>query len=84
MSVTVSCYYTLMHECVYSLYKCLILPCFRSIMDALTEALSSSFCVTRETNSTSAPHPRLAQYKSKYSALDQDERRRKFLQEQKK
>ncbi|KAB5565929.1 hypothetical protein PHYPO_G00247150 [Pangasianodon hypophthalmus] len=55
----------------------------RSVMDALTEALSSSFCVTREANSTSAPHPRLAQYKSKYSALDQDERRRKFLQEQK-
>ncbi|KAK3558197.1 hypothetical protein QTP86_014011, partial [Hemibagrus guttatus] len=54
-----------------------------SVMDALTEALSSSFCVTREVNSTSAPHPRLAQYKSKYSALDQDERRRKFLQEQK-
>ncbi|XP_027028867.2 snurportin-1 isoform X1 [Tachysurus fulvidraco] len=52
-------------------------------MEALTEALSSSFCVTREHNSTSAPHPRLAQYKSKYSALDQDERRRKFLKEQK-
>ncbi|GAA6084578.1 snurportin-1 isoform X2 [Tachysurus ichikawai] len=55
----------------------------RSVMEALTEALSSSFCVTREHNSTSAPHPRLAQYKSKYSALDQDERRRKFLKEQK-
>ncbi|XP_062859734.1 snurportin-1 [Trichomycterus rosablanca] len=54
------------------------------MMDALTDALSSSFCVTREENSTSAPHPRLAQFKIKYSSLDQDERRRRFLQQQKK
>ncbi len=52
-------------------------------MDALTQALSSSFSVSREPNSTSAPHPRLAQYKSKYSVLEQSERRRRFLELQK-
>ncbi|KAL6474637.1 hypothetical protein MHYP_G00181980, partial [Metynnis hypsauchen] len=55
----------------------------RSIMDALTQALSSSFSVSGEANSTSAPHPRLAQYKSKYSVLEQSERRRRFLEQQK-
>ncbi|KTG38125.1 hypothetical protein cypCar_00033109, partial [Cyprinus carpio] len=54
-----------------------------SIMEALTQALSSSFSVSREPNSTSAPHPRLAQYKSKYSVLEQSERRRRFLELQK-
>lgn len=52
-------------------------------MEALTEALSGSFSVSREINSTSAPHPRLAQYKSKYSVLEQGERRRRFLELQK-
>uniref|UniRef100_A0A8C1HE12 Snurportin-1 n=1 Tax=Cyprinus carpio carpio TaxID=630221 RepID=A0A8C1HE12_CYPCA len=52
-------------------------------MEALTQALSSSFSVSREPNSTSAPHPRLAQYKSKYSVLEQSERRRRFLELQK-
>lgn len=52
-------------------------------MEALTQALSSSFSVSREPNSTSAPHPRLAQYKSKYSILEQSERRRRFLELQK-
>uniref|UniRef100_A0A673K536 RNA U transporter 1 n=1 Tax=Sinocyclocheilus rhinocerous TaxID=307959 RepID=A0A673K536_9TELE len=52
-------------------------------MEALTQALSSSFAVSREPNSTSAPHPRLAQYKSKYSVLEQSERRRRFLELQK-
>ncbi|XP_016393085.1 snurportin-1-like [Sinocyclocheilus rhinocerous] len=56
---------------------------FKSIMEALTQALSSSFAVSREPNSTSAPHPRLAQYKSKYSVLEQSERRRRFLELQK-
>ncbi|XP_072529905.1 snurportin-1 [Salminus brasiliensis] len=52
-------------------------------MDALTQALSSSFSVSGEANSTSAPHPRLAQYKGRYSALEQNERRRRFLELQK-
>ncbi|XP_055049424.2 snurportin-1 [Misgurnus anguillicaudatus] len=52
-------------------------------MEALTQALSSSFAVSKEPNSTSAPHPRLAQYKSKYSVLEQSERRRRFLELQK-
>uniref|UniRef100_A0A8B9RAX3 Snurportin-1 n=1 Tax=Astyanax mexicanus TaxID=7994 RepID=A0A8B9RAX3_ASTMX len=52
-------------------------------MDALTQALSSSFSVSTEANSTAAPHPRLAQYKGRYSALEQNERRRRFLEQQK-
>lgn len=52
-------------------------------MEQLTEALSASFAVSRQPNSTAAPHPRLAQYKSRYSALEQSERRRRFLQLQK-
>lgn len=52
-------------------------------MEELTEALSASFAVSHQPNSTAAPHPRLAQYKSKYSALEQSERRRRFLQLQK-
>ncbi|CAM4734026.1 unnamed protein product [Leuciscus chuanchicus] len=52
-------------------------------MESLTQALSSSFSVSREPNSTSAPHPRLAQYKSKHSVLEQSERRRRFLEFQK-
>ncbi|MGH0170492.1 UNVERIFIED_CONTAM: hypothetical protein FKN15_059001 [Acipenser sinensis] len=52
-------------------------------MDELSQALSASFSVSQEPNSTSAPHPRLAQYKSKYSVLEQSERRRRFLELQK-
>ncbi|XP_076863040.1 snurportin-1 [Brachyhypopomus gauderio] len=52
-------------------------------MEALTQALSSSFSVSGDPNSTSAPHPRLAQYKSRSSALGQNERRRTFLEQQK-
>uniref|UniRef100_A0AAY4CT55 Snurportin-1 n=1 Tax=Denticeps clupeoides TaxID=299321 RepID=A0AAY4CT55_9TELE len=52
-------------------------------MDELTQALSASFAVSREPNSTSAPHPRLSQYKSKYSVLEQSERRWRFLELQK-
>lgn len=52
-------------------------------MDDLTQALSASFAVSKEPNSTACPHPRLAQYKSKYSVLEQSERRRRFLEEQK-
>ncbi|MEQ2266665.1 hypothetical protein XENORESO_014638 [Xenotaenia resolanae] len=52
-------------------------------MDDLTAALTSSFAVSKEPNSTAAPHPRLAQYKSKYSVLEQSERRRRFLDLQK-
>ncbi|TRZ01545.1 hypothetical protein DNTS_021819 [Danionella cerebrum] len=36
------------------------------IMEALTEALCSSFSVSREANSTSAPHPRLCQKRLNY------------------
>ncbi|XP_067090937.1 snurportin-1 isoform X2 [Osmerus mordax] len=53
-------------------------------MDDLAQALSSSFAISKELNSTAAPHPRLAQYKSKYSVLEQSERRRRFLELQKK
>ena len=53
-------------------------------MDDLAQALSSSFAISKEPNSTAAPHPRLAQYKSKYSVLEQSERRRRFLDLQKK
>ncbi|XP_038623053.1 snurportin-1-like [Tachyglossus aculeatus] len=52
-------------------------------MDELTQALASSFSVSQELNSTAAPHPRLAQYKSKYSSLEQGERRRRLLELQK-
>ena len=52
-------------------------------MDELTKTLSASFAVSREPNSTSCPHPRLAQYKTKYSVLEQSERRRRFLDLQK-
>lgn len=52
-------------------------------MDALTDALSASFAVSKEPNSTAAPHPRLAQYKIKNSVLEQSERRRRFLDLQK-
>ncbi|XP_028922492.1 snurportin-1-like [Ornithorhynchus anatinus] len=52
-------------------------------MDELSQALASSFSVSRELNSTAAPHPRLAQYKSKYSSLEQGERRRRLLELQK-
>ncbi|CAJ0948952.1 unnamed protein product [Ranitomeya imitator] len=53
------------------------------MMDALTEALAGSFAVSSHLNSTSAPHPRLAQYKGKSSSLEQSERRRKLLELQK-
>ncbi|KAG8440286.1 hypothetical protein GDO86_006157 [Hymenochirus boettgeri] len=49
-------------------------------MDALTDALAGSFTVSSNLNSPSAPHPRLSQYKSKYSSLEQSERRRKLLE----
>lgn len=52
-------------------------------MDTLTEALAGSFSVSSQLNSPSAPHPRLAQYKGKYSSLEQSERRRKLLELQK-
>ncbi|MBN3307842.1 snurportin-1 [Amia ocellicauda] len=52
-------------------------------MDDLTKALSGSFSVSQDPNSTAAPHPRLSQYKSKYSVLEQSERRRRFLELQK-
>ncbi|XP_077425600.1 snurportin-1 [Vanacampus margaritifer] len=52
-------------------------------MDDLTLALSASFAVSKEPNSTAAPHPRLSQYKSKFSVLEQSERRRRFLELQK-
>ncbi|KAM6970148.1 snurportin-1 [Aplochiton taeniatus] len=52
-------------------------------MDELTQALSASFAVSSDPNSTAAPHPRMAQYKTKYSVLEQSERRRRFLDLQK-
>ncbi|XP_023678564.2 snurportin-1 [Paramormyrops kingsleyae] len=53
-------------------------------MDELTRSIGAGFSVSVEPNSTSAPHPRLSQYKSRSSALEQDERRRRFLDLQKK
>ncbi|KAJ6664155.1 hypothetical protein lerEdw1_008370 [Lerista edwardsae] len=59
-------------------------PCLlRSKMEDLTQALACSFAVSQDLNSTAAPHPRLAQYKSKYSSLEQAERRRRLLELQK-
>ncbi|KAJ8417047.1 hypothetical protein AAFF_G00282740 [Aldrovandia affinis] len=55
----------------------------RPAMDDITRALSASFSVSAEPNSTAAPHPRLSQYKCKYSVLEQSERRRRFLDLQK-
>ncbi|XP_063053837.1 snurportin-1 [Engraulis encrasicolus] len=52
-------------------------------MEDLTNALSASFSVSQDYNSTSKAHPRLAQYKSKFSVLEQGERRRRFLDFQK-
>nr|AAH87511.1 LOC496088 protein [Xenopus laevis] len=47
------------------------------------DALAGSFSVSSDLNSPSAPHLRLSQYKSKYSSLEQSERRRKLLELQK-
>ncbi|XP_044518762.1 snurportin-1 [Gracilinanus agilis] len=52
-------------------------------MEELSQALASSFSVSQDLNSPTAPHPRLSQYKSKYSSLEQGERRRKLLELQK-
>ncbi|XP_075391855.1 snurportin-1 [Tenrec ecaudatus] len=52
-------------------------------MEELSQALASSFSVSQDLNSTAAPHPRLAQYKSKCSSLEQGERRRRLLELQK-
>ncbi|XP_061450976.1 snurportin-1 [Rhineura floridana] len=52
-------------------------------MEELSQALTSSFAISQDLNSTAAPHPRLAQYKSKYSSLEQAERRRRLLEYQK-
>ncbi|XP_053128621.1 snurportin-1 [Hemicordylus capensis] len=52
-------------------------------MEELSQTLACSFAVSQDLNSTAAPHPRLAQYKSKYSSLEQAERRRHLLELQK-
>uniref|UniRef100_A0A8D0L9G9 Snurportin-1 n=1 Tax=Sphenodon punctatus TaxID=8508 RepID=A0A8D0L9G9_SPHPU len=52
-------------------------------MEELSQALAGSFTVSQDLNSPAAPHPRLAQYKSKYSSLEQAERRRRLLELQK-
>ncbi|XP_071078022.1 snurportin-1 isoform X2 [Desmodus rotundus] len=52
-------------------------------MEELSQALAGSFSVSQDLNSTAAPHPRLSQYKSKYSTLEQSERRRRLLELQK-
>nr|XP_058914881.1 snurportin-1 isoform X2 [Kogia breviceps] len=52
-------------------------------MEELSQALASSFSVSQDLNSTAAPHPRLSQYKSKYSSLEQSERRHRLLELQK-
>ncbi|TNN00403.1 hypothetical protein fugu_011649 [Takifugu bimaculatus] len=70
------------HDIVTILYSLLCMS-KSPPMDDLTAALSASFAVSKEHNSTAAPHPRLAQYKCKYSVLEQSERRRRFLELQK-
>uniref|UniRef100_A0A8D0BM25 Snurportin-1 n=1 Tax=Salvator merianae TaxID=96440 RepID=A0A8D0BM25_SALMN len=52
-------------------------------MEELSQTLAGSFAISSDLNSTAAPHPRLAQYKSKYSSLEQAERRRRLLELQK-
>ena len=52
-------------------------------MEELSHALASSFSVSQALTSTAAPPPRLSQYKSKYSSLEQSERRRRLLELQK-
>ncbi|XP_004872110.1 snurportin-1 [Heterocephalus glaber] len=52
-------------------------------MEELSQALAGSFSVSQDLNSTATPHPRLSQYKSKYSSLEQSERRRRLLELQK-
>ncbi|XP_072881033.1 snurportin-1 [Hemitrygon akajei] len=52
-------------------------------MEELSRALSVSFTVSHDPNSIAAPHPRLAQYKVKYNAQEQAQRRRKLLEIQK-
>ncbi|XP_032721002.1 snurportin-1 isoform X3 [Lontra canadensis] len=57
--------------------------CTTGKMEELSQALASSFSVSQDLNSTAAPHPRLSQYKSKHSSLEQNERRRRLLELQK-
>ncbi|XP_015676243.1 snurportin-1 [Protobothrops mucrosquamatus] len=52
-------------------------------MEELSQALACNFVVSQDLNSPAAPHPRLAQYKPKYSSLEQGERRRRLLELQK-
>ncbi|XP_077174205.1 snurportin-1 isoform X2 [Paroedura picta] len=52
-------------------------------MEELSQALACNFSVSQDINSTAAPHPRLGQYKAKYSSLEQAERRRRLLELQK-
>uniref|UniRef100_A0A8C5WTX3 Snurportin-1 n=1 Tax=Laticauda laticaudata TaxID=8630 RepID=A0A8C5WTX3_LATLA len=52
-------------------------------MEELSQALACNFVVSQDLNSPAAPHPRLAQYKPKYSSLEQGERRRRLLEFQK-
>ena len=52
-------------------------------MDELTAALATSFQVTKEENSTAAPHPRFSQYKAKRRPQEQEERRKRMLESQK-
>ncbi|XP_064608136.1 snurportin-1-like [Liolophura sinensis] len=53
-------------------------------MEDLTAALATSFHVTYEPNTTAAQHPRFAEYKKKSDKHSQDERRRRYLDLQKK
>ncbi|XP_026580827.1 snurportin-1-like, partial [Pseudonaja textilis] len=52
-------------------------------MEELSQTLACNFVVSQDLNSPAAPHPRLAQYKPKYSSLEQGERRRRLLEFQK-
>lgn len=54
-------------------------------MESLSESFAAQFTVSSEPNDTAAPHPRMAQYKTKPSNTpDQFLRRQRMLEEQKK
>jgi hypothetical protein len=54
------------------------LPASDAGVDALAESLALSFAVTKEINSTDAPHPRYHLFKAKGST-NQADRRKRFL-----
>jgi len=52
-------------------------------MEQVAESLSVSFVVSTIPNNPNCPHPRFALYKARNNVPDQQERRRRILEEQK-